>query len=117
MKSLFNMTNQHEWTPEGLQLLLAIESYIKQHGGRHALLSKVLKEDRTVRNSVRVKLSTTVNNAPIRKRKMVLLIKGNSRKKFNSLNEAATFIGCFYGSIRSAIYTKHRIYGWVPQYV
>ncbi len=111
------MTIQHEWTPEGLQLLLVIESYIKQHGGRHALLNQVLKEERTVRNAVRVKLSTMVKNSPIRKRKMVLLIKGNSRKKFNSLNEATAFIGCFEGSIRSAINTKHRIYGWVPQYV
>ena len=111
------MTTQHEWTPEGLQLLLAIESYIKQHGGRHALLNQVLKEDRTVRNSVRVKLTTTVKNAPIRKRKMVLLIKGNSRKKFDSIIEATAFLGCPKNSIRSSIYTKHRIYGWVPQYV
>jgi len=118
MISPSNMTTQHEWTPEGLQLLLAIESYIKQHGGRHALLNQVLKEERTVRNAVRVKLTTTANNnTAVRKRKNVVLINGRKRKKFDSVNEATAFLGCPKNSIRSSIYTKHRIYGWVPQYV
>ena len=118
MISPSNMTAQHEWTPEGLQLLLAIESYIKQHGGRHALLNQVLNEERTVRNAVRVKLSNTFNNnARIRRRKKVILINGRKRKKFDSVNDATAFLGCPKNSIRSSIYTKHRIYGWVPQYV
>jgi len=112
------MTAQHEWTPEGLQLLLAIESYIKQHGGRHALLGKVLKEERTARIAVRIKLSTTANNnTAVRRRKKVILINGRKRKKFDSIIEATAFLGCPKNSIRSSIYTKHRIYGWVPQYV
>lgn len=113
------MNDKLPWSESGKQLLLAIQSYIDQHGGRKGLLNKIYDEDRELRKKKYLESYTGRYYAAIRvDRKCVLARRGESKGKFfKNTTDAAIYFGTKSVSIRASIHGKYKHLGLKFEYI
>lgn len=110
----------YEWTDGGKELLIRIELFIQENGGRMSLVNKIENEERGVRESKwRV---SQVNNGPKKrykrkKRPQVKIFKGNERIIFKTTTMAARFIGTSTVNVRASVHKGYKTHGWNCSYI